>query len=124
MNGNWKPVKEFPAYQVNKDGVVLSPRGNFIKPIKINGYLVIRFPYGRWYTRKNGRRERLSLNRGLASLVVRTFSRESKNGEILTFLNGDPHNTNIENLMWVQRVDRFKSWNRQLYCARCKGKMK
>lgn len=97
----FKQVAGFPSYFVNKDGIVVSFKITVLKHKKArrpNGKVV----YPTVGLHKNGK---FHLRKAVHKLVAEAFLGPCPPGLECCHLDGDPKNTNVENLKYVSRKE-------------------
>lgn len=106
---SWRPVKEFPGYEVSTDGVVRSwhGRGKNGMSKKPHDVTPVWLDKGaRWAVRMNKDKRRYL--RCVANLVLEAFvgpaptrgKGTGRNGADVVFRDGDPTNVSLSNLSW------------------------
>ncbi|CAH6421814.1 HNH endonuclease [uncultured virus] len=92
IDDNFKQVKDFPNYYVNKEGEIISKRYlSFIKPYKNeSGYYVVSF-----------KKNKKNIKKYLHRIVAETFIDNPQNKEQVNHRDGNPSNNHVDNLEWV-----------------------
>lgn len=87
----FQTIKEFPNYQINILGKVwsLNRRKNLVQYVDQSGYFYVSLY-------NNAKRYKRTIHR----LLLTTFIREPKEGEVCRHLNGNPKDNRLENLKW------------------------
>jgi len=107
----YKKIKEFPRYLIGSNGTVIRPGGRIRRPHKVgNNYWAVRFPRGRtrWYKRIK-KWERPYIVRGLATLILTTFTRPRRKEEMVGFRDHNKSNCQLSNLHWQNRKERYNA---------------
>ncbi len=89
---NWKPIENYPNYEISDCGMVLSHNiGNILKPGKnTEGYLLV-------ILCKNGEKKTCKIHR----LVAQAFIPNPENKKCVDHINRDKTNNHIDNLRWA-----------------------
>lgn len=91
-----RKIPNFPDYKITKNGEVFSNRRSYRKPKKLRWYLDSKgYPYVKLVDRE-GVQRRPSVHR----LVLATFNRSKRPGEVCRHLDGDSLNNHLNNLCW------------------------
>lgn len=94
----WKPIKNFPLYQVSNTGsVMVEKTGKQLSCISDSKILSVRLDS------VDGRR----LRKSVAVLVLEAFV-EDANGRIPVFIDGDKSNCNVLNLRWETKQEQVE----------------
>ena len=94
MSETWKPVPGHGGYLVSDRGRVRGPSGAVLKP-DTNGH-------GYLYIAISGRKQRVH------RLLLTTFVRPPKPGEVTRHLNGNPADNRLENLAWGTQAENMQ----------------
>lgn len=94
MAERWKPVHDFPGYEVSDHGRI---RSKYLgKEWKIRKPGVIQHGYHNISMRRDGKNYTRTIHR----LVLTAFDRLPGPGEVCRHLDGNPQNNHINNLKW------------------------
>lgn len=106
----FRPVKDFPGYIINRDGVIISlktKKAKFIKHFFNHDFYIcvslMKAPYK-------------TVQQTVAYLLLRTFGppRPSRNHKAL-YLDGNKENFKLENLKWTTRKEIMKNTMKRIH---------
>ena len=90
----WKPIADFPGYEVSDHGRVRSNRVRDVWKTRKPG--TIQHGYQNITLSRDGKNHTRTIHR----LVLTAFGREPQEGEVCRHLDGNPANNHISNLCW------------------------
>ena len=110
MEELWKPIEEYPEYQISSLGRVKGKSGKIINPYEgKRGYFVFNIHLG------EGKQKQQYVHR----LVAKTFLENPLNLECIDHINRNRLDNNISNLRWVNKLENGRNRQRgqtnQLY---------
>ena len=120
MTESWKPVPEFPGYDVSDQGRVRSYWGYSHVTDKVQRYLS---PWHGRYLRVMLQRDRHQHQHSVSRLALLAFVGPCPDGKVACHNNDDPHDNRLENLRYdtqkgnladVPQARRYENCNRKL----------
>ena len=118
LDSNWRPVAEFPGYEVSSCGKVRnSSTGNVLSTFVVNsGYKVTSFSVGIG--------EKRSIKRLTHRVVAFAWCNKPENCNVVNHINNDKFDNRAENLEWVtqkENIQHAKDQGRMVYNKPTKG---
>lgn len=97
---SWRPVKDFPGYEVSADGAVRSfaARGRSGEPTQPRAITPVWLKNQRWGVRMN--RDGVRHLRCVANLVLEAFVGPPPGTDHVVFADGDSSNIKLSNISW------------------------
>ena len=100
-----EPIKEFPDYSIDTNGVVYSKTGNPMSPsVSGRGYLLVTFFI-------DGK----CVGRLVHRLVAEQFIQNPENKSTVNHINGDKTKNSVDNLEWATYEEQMQHCNEVLY---------
>lgn len=98
----WKPIAEFPSYEVSSKGRIKDKKGLIHKTFDNgNGYLVVGLSANNHH-----------YNRRVSRLVASAFLPNPENHKEVNHINEDKYDNRVENLEWCTRTYNVRYGNR------------